>query len=158
MLYHSIVSAKIDNPPDFEEIHGLFEPQLEVYAASFDKNNKIVSTSRSHDILKSNLTLESLPFEESVFVKGIYEIDFVIHGVAVELLGWSYHLHQNAEELDIQTRLKLRHLLKLNYNIILITSFNYIQERLTNTLKRIAQEENPTCLWIRDKEVIDVVP
>ena len=73
-------------------------------------------------------------------------------------MGWSYHLYQNAEELDIQTHLKVRHLLKLGYNVIILTSFLHMEERLNNTLKKIADSEAPTCLWISENEIVQVAP
>jgi hypothetical protein len=85
----------------------------------------------------------------------------VLGDTILELLGWSFHLIQNTDELDIKTRTKVRHLTKLGYNVVLVTSFVHIKERVVNTIEKArelaATTEGGVCLHIREHDIKRII-
>lgn len=131
VLFVTLKSLKIDQPPNANELIARFDPYITTLKTAFTKNS-IVSKSDSQRQLSEVLFFLGYKFKEGVILEDIYEADCIFPDkkLIVEMMGWPYHTNQYGGRIRATTNMKLRHLIKLGWNVISVFSWKSLSTKL----------------------------
>ncbi|CAG9331886.1 unnamed protein product [Blepharisma stoltei] len=152
-LSHIYKSIEIDKPNGYEELLGRFEPYKENLFSIF-KYKRASTVSHTEKLLAKELESLELEFTCSEDIDDFYEADFILKDkrIVIEVFGLPFHTNQYNLGIDMKTRLKLRHLRRLNWKVIAVFSSKDIKMRLREIIPMMENIKEAKCAYIFDSE------
>lgn len=122
VAYHIYKSIEIDEAENYKEnlthLHSLYSESYHSY-----KNNLKFTKTYSQKYIARILSLYEYKFLENQYISDFYEIDLLIpdKNIIIEVLGKPYHVSQFTQQFYPKLLMKIRHLNKLGYKVILVS-------------------------------------
>ncbi|OMJ85326.1 hypothetical protein SteCoe_13359 [Stentor coeruleus] len=135
VAYHICKSIEIDMAENYKEnltnLHSLLSESHHSY-----KNNAKFTKTYSQKYIARILSLYEYNFLENQYISEFYEIDLLIpdKNLIIEVLGKPYHFSQFSNKFYPKLLMKIRHLNKLGYKVILVNDKETAEELLHKTI------------------------
>ena len=154
ILYHIYKSIQIDEPEDYKSMLLRLNHLLnDIYSSYREKISFIRSYSQQY--VARALYVHGYEFEENKYISEIYEIDLVLANlkIGIEVVGKPYHVSQITNDIYPKLRMKLRHLNKLGWKIILIRDKEYAHEQIKKLITFLEVIDTPTSIYFVNNEI-----
>lgn len=146
-LVHNIMLMTIDLPEKKDKLQSVISG-MDKPANSFVLSNTQVYVAQ---VLKSC----NVEFLENQEINNVYEIDILIpeSKIVIEVIGTLYHFFLFSKELTPRATVKIRHLVKLGYKIILTVNKESTESHLKKSLLFLKNFKNYNALLLLEDQI-----
>lgn len=149
LLFSAIKSIEIDQPSCYRSLLERFEPYRKDLR-KFHLESTVHKSSYSQKRMAEDLKEAGLIYIEGHYIEDIYEADFLIpnKGIIIEMLGKPSHFSQYTTKIDMKSKIKMRHLKKLGWKVLVVISNTDFKLRVKQAVSILENAKDPTCLYL----------
>jgi hypothetical protein len=154
ILHQIFTSIQIDQPPHHQDFYSKLLPYKSEILAAY-KKNRYKCNSITQDTLVKFIREQGYKYREMELIHDFYEADILIleNNTIIELMGWNFHTSQYTQQLSKSTLLKLRHLKRLGYKVLIVSSLKENRIRVPQGLEMLRNHTEVTAVHILDSEI-----
>ena len=154
MFYHIYKSIEIDAPDNHRFMLSQLQHSFHEISASY-KINATFKKTYSQQYVARVLSLYNREFLQNQYIDNLYEIDLVLPDlkVGIEVIGQPYHISQISDDIYPKFRMKLRHLNKLGWKMILVRQKETAELQLHKAINFLQTIDTPLSLSLLSDEI-----
>jgi very-short-patch-repair endonuclease len=154
IFFHIYKSIEIDKPENWKSMLSELKNSHQEISSSY-KQNISFTKSISQTLVANILSEFGYKFLENQHISNFYEVDLMIPSmmIIIEVLGKSYHFSQFSNTFYPKLLMKIRHLKKLEWKILLVGDKESAINQLPKAISLISAFKDPVAFTLFDNEI-----